>query len=72
MAQEQLDKDAAAYLASDRSGIDLSDWEKIEGIAIPQPVRDKHDAEKHKQTLKRIEELRAQLTKLESEVAPAA
>lgn len=72
MAQAQLDKDAAAYLASDRISIHLSDWEKIEGIAIPQAVRDKHSAEQQKQTLKRIEELRTQLAKLEAEVIPAA
>lgn len=71
MAQAQLDKDAAAYLASDRGSIYLSDWEKIEGIVIPLAVRDKHYAEQHKQTLKRIEDLRDQLAKLEAEVTPA-
>lgn len=71
MAQAQLDKDAAAYLASDRASIYLSEWEKIEGISIPHAVREKHDAAQNKQRLDRIETLRAQLAELESQVAPA-
>ena len=72
MAQAKLDEDGAAYLLADRSHFNLSDWEKIEGISIPQAVRDKYSAAENKQRLDRIETLRKQLADLEAQDAQPA
>ncbi|KAB0509645.1 hypothetical protein [Pseudomonas moorei] len=66
MAQAQLDKDGAAYIASDRQHFDLDGWSKIEGIVIPAAVIEKYEIAADAQRVNRIEKIKKELADLEA------
>lgn len=65
MAQAEFDAQCAAYLADKQRGIGLSDWQKIEGIVVPDEVMAKFQEEAQAQRKARIKQLREELEKLE-------
>lgn len=70
LKQAECDEQSAQYLAEKRGSFSLASWQKIEGIVIPQAVIEKYDAEADAQRIKRIENLKKELTDLEAK-APA-
>ncbi|KQQ60114.1 hypothetical protein ASF84_05225 [Pseudomonas sp. Leaf127] len=67
-AQADFNKQCAEYLAGTNRGLSLETWKKIEGIVTPPEVVEKYEAEKTKSKRERIEKLRVELEKLESEL----
>ena len=70
MAQAQLDEDSVRFLSEEGDHFYLDSWKKIEGIVIQQAVIDKVEAQADAQRIKRIENLKKELSDLESK-APA-
>lgn len=70
MAQAQLDKDGAAYVAGDYRHFNVPEWQKIEGIAIPAAVIERYETELDANRVRRIETLKKELSDLEAK-APA-
>lgn len=66
MAQASLDERCASYLSGVLRGIDIAGWEKIDGIVIPDAVREKFNAAADENKRERIETLKAQLAELEA------
>jgi regulator of protease activity HflC (stomatin/prohibitin superfamily) len=66
LAQAELDKQGADYLAGNRSGISLDSWQKIEGIKIPTAVIERYEADADAERVKRIEKLKKELAELEA------
>lgn len=67
MAQAECDQQAEAFLSGDSTSFYISEWEKIDGIVISEKSAQKHADIASAAKTKRIEELRSQLEKLESE-----
>ena len=70
MAQAQLDKNSAGYVAGDHSYFNVPEWQKIEGIAIPANVIERYEALADEARVKRIETIKKELADLEAK-APA-
>lgn len=68
-AQKVLDVLAADYVSGTVGYLDLSRWEKIEGIAIPGDAMEKFNAEKRKAANDQIERLKSQIAELEAKAA---
>lgn len=65
LAQAECDRQSAEYAANKNNYFSMSCWEKIEGISIPEEARQKHQAIADTAKAKRINDLKAELAKLE-------
>jgi hypothetical protein len=72
LAQADCDVHSSEYLAGNRNSFSLASWQKIEGIVIPQAVIEKHEAAEDASRLKRIENLKKELSDLEAKAPTKA
>lgn len=70
MAQAQLDEDGIAYVSGGSQYLNVSEWQKIEGIVIPEAVIERYEAAADANRQDRIEKLKKELADLEAK-APA-
>lgn len=66
MAQAQLDEDSEAYVSGGHQCLNVSEWQKIEGIVIPSAVIEKYESAADAQRLDRIEKLKKELADLKA------
>jgi len=66
-AQSVLDARAAEYVEGSGRNLDLSRWEQIEGIRIPQDAAEKQRQQKEQNRQRRIGELQKEIDNLKSE-----
>ena len=64
-AQADMEAEAEKFVAGEISNFSVANWEKIDGIEIPQDALDKHRKNQESIRQKKIEKLRAELAELE-------
>tara|TARA_R110000850_G_scaffold275207_1_gene414133 strand:- start:13494 stop:14300 length:807 start_codon:yes stop_codon:yes gene_type:complete len=65
LAQAECERQSELYASEKNNHFSMDRWEKIEGIQIPEEARQKHQAIADAAKAKRIDDLKAELAKLE-------
>lgn len=65
-AQEVCDERSAKFLSGESHNFNIDEWDKIEGINVPQAARDKCSAQKEAANNERIAKLKKEIAELEA------